>query len=165
MPWKGIREKPHRLNPKLYIGQVRCSFAIQTIGRLHYFNDADKFLAHEQMLFEALAAWQCEAHIYMFMPDHVHLILEGKEGHSDLRRCVNGYKQRAGYAFKRTEPVISWQKDFYDHIIRNDADYRRQMNYHLMNPVRAGLTESWKNYPYWGSTVYSKNALLMGVKF
>jgi putative transposase len=165
MPWNGIREKPHRLDESIYVGEIQCSFAIQTIGRQHYFNNATIFEQHEKLLRDSLAKWSCEAHLYMFMPDHVHLILEGKEDHSNVRECVIGYKQRAGFAFKRSVQVIQWQKDFYDHIIRNEADYRKQMNYVLMNPVRAGHVDSWKDYPYWGSTVYDKAALLMGVKF
>jgi len=39
------------------------------------------------------------------------------------------------------------------------------MNYILMNPVRAGLVQSWREYPYWGSTIYRREDLLAGVKY
>lgn len=46
---------------------------------------------------------------------------------------------------------IHWQKDFYDHIIRNHEDIAVQVKYILDNPVRKGLVSSWQEYPFKGS--------------
>jgi hypothetical protein len=46
-------------------------------------------------------------------------------------------------------------KNFYDHIIRNDENYEKVIYYILNNPVRAGIVDHWKKYPYKGSTVYN----------
>jgi putative transposase len=110
--------------------------------------------------------YECEAALYLFMPDHIHVILEGKSDVADVRQCMADFKQRSGFALSRdTHGAVRWQKDFYDRVHRDDKEYRRKLNYILMNPVRAGLAESWRSYPYWGSTVYSKDQLLMGAKY
>jgi len=36
-----------------------------------------------------------------------------------------------------------WQSETYDHIIRNEDDYFRTVEYVIMNPERAGLT-NWQ---------------------
>jgi hypothetical protein len=51
--------------------------------------------------------------------------------------------------------VIKWQKDYYDHILRKKENLNIHIKYILNNPVRAGLVDYWKQYPYKGSTLYN----------
>ena len=50
-----------------------------------------------------------------------------------------------------------WQAGYYDHCLRGDEDLRLQARYILENPVRAGIVESPRDYPYswslWGLDV------------
>lgn len=55
----------------------------------------------------------------------------------------------------RVSPAIKWQKDFYDHILRKDEDVKKHVMYILNNPVRRGIVENWKDYPYKGSTKFN----------
>ena len=43
-----------------------------------------------------------------------------------------------------------WQSRFFDHVIRNDDDLRRNIDYIAMNPVRAGYVTRPQFYPYTG---------------
>jgi putative transposase len=38
---------------------------------------------------------------YCFMPDHIHLLIEGKDNNSDMRRFISTYKQSTGFFIKR----------------------------------------------------------------
>lgn len=166
MVWNGIKEKPHRLDPSNYIGFIRCDFTAKLRGRQQFFNNPSTFSRHEAILLTSLATHDCDAALYMFMPDHVHIVLQGRSDESDVRSCMADFKQRSGYELSQSrEGVARWQKDFYDRILRDESEYRRKLNYILMNPIRAGLAVSWKEYPYWGSTLYSKDDLLMGAKY
>ncbi|HYE72129.1 MAG TPA: transposase [Blastocatellia bacterium] len=164
MTWNGIREKPHRLHKPLYRGEIQCSFTSKLQSREKYFASEAIFRSHEQILLEALTHMGCEAHIYLFMPDHLHVVIEGTNEGADVRACMSRFKQRSGYALAQLAGGPRWQKDFYDHIIRNDRELRQQLNYILLNPVRAGLAASWRDYPYWGSTIYSREQLIQGVR-
>jgi hypothetical protein len=42
----------------------------------------------------------------------------------------------------------SWQKNFFDHRIRNNASFREKWAYILMNPGRAGLVSAGAVWPY-----------------
>jgi putative transposase len=64
------------------------------------------------------------------------------------------FKQKTGFLFSQAGCGIVWQKDFYDHIIRDEQDLTNHIRYILLNPVRKGLVSSWREYPHKGSTVY-----------
>jgi REP element-mobilizing transposase RayT len=111
----------------------------------------------EDILLEALVQPKCDAHVYMFMSDHCHLLIEGESEESDLWQCIVDFKRKSGYWLARNHVLEEWQKGFYDHILRKDEDLIRQVGYILGNPVRKELVEDWKAYPYKGPTLYDFN--------
>ena len=86
---------------------------------------------------------------YCFMPDHLHLLVQGSEG-SRLIPFVQRFKQATGHRFKarRGEPL--WQRSFYDHVLRGEEDMEQVAEYIWDNPVRAGLVVDRNVYPHWG---------------
>jgi len=70
-------------------------------------------------------------------------------------RFVKNFKQNSGYWLSQNQPQVKWQKNFYDHILRRDEDVAKQVRYILENPVRKGLINNWKGYPFKGSTIYN----------
>ncbi len=106
------------------------------------------------MLIEAASLYRGDVAVYLFMPDHVHFILSRNDIEADVLSAVKRFKQRSSYWLIRNHPEVRWQKDFYDHILRRNEDLKRHINYILNNPVRAGIVDDWKRYPYRGSTLY-----------
>ena len=88
------------------------------------------------------------------MPEHCHLLLQGESDNSNILDAVKAFKQKSSYFFSSNNFEFGWQKDFYDHIIRNDEDINQQIIYILYNPVRKELVTEWKDYPFKGSMVY-----------
>jgi REP element-mobilizing transposase RayT len=84
------------------------------------------------------------------MPNHIHLIVSGKDAESDLLAMVSIFKQKTAFRVRQAGVAFAWQKDFYDHIIRATEDYGAQVRYLLRNPVRRGLVERWEEWPYKG---------------
>jgi len=89
------------------------------------------------------------------MPDHLHLLVQGLSGQSDLKRCISRFKQMSGYRFKRRYGKQLWQPSYYDHVLRKGEDIATVMKYILLNPVRAGLAEDFREYPY-SNSKYAK---------
>lgn len=108
----------------------------------------------EQLLNLVLERRGCSAEIYLFMPDHAHLLLRGSSEDSDLLETMYEFKQRSGFWLRQHHAGVRWQKDFYDHILRREEETKKHIRYILENPVRAGLCNDWNNYPLKGSTVY-----------
>jgi len=154
-----IKERKHRLPPTLYRGEIAVSFTACIKGRIPILNDREVFDTLHQILIDTLNQWNCGAHIFLFMPDHCHLLIQGKTDRSDLFGFMKDFKQRSGYWLsKRSLKAAAagkWQKDFYDHILRKDEDINEQVRYILENPVRKGLLDNWKDYPFKGSTEYN----------
>jgi REP element-mobilizing transposase RayT len=83
-------------------------------------------------------------HAWCIMPNHVHAILRP---HPDLELpdILHSWKsfssKQANRALGRTGKF--WQPEYYDHLIRDEDDFARQVEYVLSNPSAAGL-EKWK---------------------
>ena len=102
---------------------------------------------------------------YTIMPNHVHLLIDTSiqlvdENNFFLPEVPENYKQLdqimkliKGGSARQANKVLGrkgqfWQKDSYDHYIRNDIEFNNVINYILKNPVKAGLSSSWKDYQY-----------------
>ncbi len=96
---------------------------------------------------------------YCFMPDHVHLALEGRSPSSDLRRLVARWKQDAGHWFSREMGRSLWLPGYHDLVLRDNQSTVNAVRYVMENPVRAGLARRIGEYPFAGSDVYTKEEL------
>ena len=88
------------------------------------------------------------------MPDHAHLLVEGREAQSDLRRFVKMAKQRSGGVYSRRFHRRLWQEGYFERVLRDPDDACLIARYIVMNPVRAGLVASPCDYPYVGTTLW-----------
>jgi putative transposase len=95
---------------------------------------------------ESFSVWA-----YCFMPDHVHLLIEGARSKTDMRRFMRLFKQKAGYWFKSIYKEKLWQPGYYERVLRDDEGTLTVVRYILENPVRKGLVEHFSHYPYLGS--------------
>lgn len=150
-----IRERRHRLPRKLYKGRIACVFTACIADKRKLFLSDKLFNSIERILLDYLQKEQCEAHVYLFMPDHCHFLIEGKSNDSDLWQFMANFKQRSGYWLSRNRFAAKWQKDFYDHILRKDEDLRKQTRYILENPLRKALVKDWRKYRFKGSTIHN----------
>ena len=82
---------------------------------------------------------------YVIMPNHIHLLIRIAERINpfptkryDIPNVVGKYKAAVtrcvGNAFMHS--VELWQKSYHDHIVRNEADYRRIWEYNDTNPLK-----------------------------
>lgn len=102
---------------------------------------------------------QIPVYAYCIMPDHVHLII-GPTPDCDVVTFVGQYKnlaQRDIWQYGIKGRV--WQKSFWDHFIRSDEHLEKAVVYVLNNPVRQGLVERWRDYPFCGSLVFNHEDL------
>jgi putative transposase len=103
------------------------------------------------MLKEAADRCGCQVMIYVFMPDHLHVLITGTEENSDCISAMDTFKHRSGMWFLRNKTAGGWQEGYYDHIVRFDEGWQGHGQYILANPVRAELVTEWWTWPYFGS--------------
>jgi len=80
--------------------------------------------------------------LMLVMPDHVHLIttFDLTRGIRDTMSAWKRYQARA--------LGVSWQKDFFEHRLRDDQAFWEKAQYVRMNPVRKGLVERPEEWEY-----------------
>jgi hypothetical protein len=79
--------------------------------------------------------------LMLIMPDHVHLIATFDLSRG-IRSTVAGWKR-----FHAGRSNIRWQPGFFEHRLRNDAEFVEKAHYVRMNPVRKGLVASPEAWP------------------
>lgn len=73
---------------------------------------------------------------YIIMPDHIHLIIKlfgsPKAATPTISNIINSFKtlitKEIGYSI--------WQRNYYEHIIRNEKEYLEIIEYIYNNPIR-----------------------------
>ena len=80
--------------------------------------------------------------LMLVMPDHVHFIAS-----FDLNRGVKNTVS-AWKHYQTHNLNISWQRDFFEHSLRNDEEFREKACYIRMNPVRKGLVTTPEQWPH-----------------
>ncbi|MDE0013397.1 MAG: transposase [Candidatus Poribacteria bacterium] len=90
--------------------------------------------------------WLC----IMIMPDHIHTVFQ-LQNKQTLPQLIQSFKRftakQINVKLARTGAV--WQENYYDHGIRRDASLNAIIRYCYENPVRKGLVEQPRDYPYW----------------
>src|SRR4051795_13763555 len=82
------------------------------------------------------------------MANHVHVLLLPQVSPSRLLKSLKGFTAReANRKLGRTgEPF--WQKESYDHWVRDDREFGRIWKYIENNPVKAGLAGAAHDYAW-----------------
>jgi REP-associated tyrosine transposase len=101
---------------------------------------------------------------YCFMPDHVHMLVEGGHPAADFRELVRIFKQRSSFAWKQRNGTALWQRSYFEHVLRDDEDTSGVAKYILENPVRANLVERPEDCPFLGSKTMEVRELLYSVQ-
>ena len=76
---------------------------------------------------------------YVIMPNHVHLLLQihsDPDGRSMIAPTISTVVRLLKGTVSKYAGFSVWQKGFYDHVIRADADYLEIWNYIEGNPGR-----------------------------
>ncbi len=95
---------------------------------------------------------------YCIMPNHVHLVIDIGGYTSEVYKNKTSYplsrimETLKGYTSKAVNRILLrtghfWQKESYDHVVRDGNELNRIILYVLNNPVKAGLVqtpEEWK---------------------
>jgi REP element-mobilizing transposase RayT len=96
-------------------------------------------------------------HSWVVMPNHVHVVFRPLPGWT-LSIILKGWK---GFSAREINRILGltgrrlWQKESYDHVIRDENDLRRCCEYTVMNPANARLCkrpEDWR----WSSGFHEK---------
>jgi REP element-mobilizing transposase RayT len=82
--------------------------------------------------------------ILLLMPDHLHALISFSwNPKAGMNSVIANWKR-----YTAREYGIEWQRDFFDHRIRNAEDHEEKWRYIRDNPQRAGLVSDAAQWPY-----------------
>jgi REP-associated tyrosine transposase len=149
-----------------YIGRHRYSLTFVTDTRRSLFVEAD-IVAHVlAQLLRAAIEKHFEVIAYCFMPDHLHLIVEGKTDGANCKAFIKAAKQYSGYGYSQAHGGGRlWERYAHDRVIRDDGELAMTLRYVVANPVRAALVAHPRDYFFLGSQRWSVDELLQWCEY
>ena len=103
------------------------------------------------------------------LPDHIHVLWELPEGDSDFSTrwslIKNGFSRGLNAQPRSTSKIAKrekgiWQRRYWEHAIRNDADLERHVDYIHFNPVKHGHVKRVADWPHSSFHRYVERGLL-----
>ena len=81
---------------------------------------------------------------WCIMPNHVHVVVRLLPGQT-LAEVVHSWKS---FSAKRANAILNlegafWQREYYDHLVRNESELERAIHYVVDNPAKANL-KNWR---------------------
>ena len=97
-------------------------------------------------------------HGWVVLPDHMHCVIQLP--HEDSNFTLRWRLIKAG--FSKSLPVTEfrsrvrkrrgergiWQRRFWEHLIKNESDYKAHMDYVHINPVKHGYVKQVLDWPF-----------------
>jgi putative transposase len=95
---------------------------------------------------------------WVVLPEHLHAVWTLPEGDADFPTrwtlIKRGFSARIEKGESRSASRIAkgergiWQRRFWEHTVRNEADFARHVDYVHFNPVKHGLVSSACDWPF-----------------
>jgi REP element-mobilizing transposase RayT len=99
-----------------------------------------------EVIFNAIQFYQDEhrwfCHLALCMPDHLHLLVSFKTP-EEMKTTTRAWKR-----WTSRRGSIPWQRDFFDHRLRNQESSEEKNEYIRQNPVRKGLVTRAEDWTY-----------------
>jgi REP element-mobilizing transposase RayT len=84
--------------------------------------------------------WHCR--LCLLMPDHLHAIISFPR-EPEMETVISNWKK-----FVAVKHRVKWQRDFFDHRLRDHHELQEKTGYILMNPIRRELCERAEDWTW-----------------
>ena len=101
-----------------------------------------------------------EVDAMVVMPDHIHCIWTLPPNDADFatrwrliktwftKHCDPALRNVVSDCAALIRPTALWQHRYWEHVLRDEEDYARHVDYIHFNPVKHGLVAAAKDWPY-----------------
>ncbi len=106
-----IMARPPRLEDGSYIGRRQYFVTFSTFERQPLLTERETAGSLREQLLRSSQAHDIAVDVYMFMPDHVHLLLRGLTETAEMTGFMAGFKHDTGWQYRRErrqEVVAGW---------------------------------------------------------
>ncbi|MGZ8153369.1 MAG: REP-associated tyrosine transposase [Methylovulum sp.] len=147
---------------RVYVPGGLYFFTVKTFRNQHFLTDDDVRAALREGIELTRLSKPFDIVAWVLLPNHLHCIWRLPPDDADfsarwsiIKRTVT---QCCGERLNRPEWLTArrrqrqqgtlWQHRFWDHLIRDEDDFNRHMDYILWNPVKHGFAAKVADWPY-----------------
>ena len=135
-------------------------FTVVTYNRQPLFQNNETVTLLRQAFHTVKAESPFTIDAIVVLPDHIHSLWTLPEGDADYSsrwqrikarfslRCPEAYKQQQSSSRQCKGEQAIWQRRFWEHQIRNEADFSQHVDYIHYNPVKHGVANAPRDWPY-----------------
>jgi putative transposase len=147
-------------------------FTVVTHERRPIFQNAEAVVLFETGLKRIKERHPFEVDAYVILPDHIHTVWTLPEQDANFSTRWRLIKEAFTKPFGRMQQPLSrnasrkskgeqaiWQRRFWEHVIRDEADYAAHVDYIHYNPVRHGLTTAARDWPHSSFSAWVKRGV------
>jgi putative transposase len=150
---------PRRLPAFDYVGLHRYFVTLCADHRRPVFTSPAVVAMAKRRLSDSATRFGFSTVAYCFMPDHAHMLLAAVRDDAPFQMLIRHFKQCSSFDYRRLYGEPLWQPGCHERVLRGEEDTLAVARYILENPVRAGLTRTFQDYPFSGSEAYTKEQL------
>jgi len=136
------------------MGAQRVFLTMCTFERARYFANVEAAERVREQLVSTASRSDVEVLAFCFMPDHLHMVIEGRSEQANCRKYADEFRRRSAFRFRRDRRARLWQDGYFDRVLRREEATLDVVRYILLNPVRAGLCANPTDYALLGSSRY-----------
>jgi REP-associated tyrosine transposase len=113
------------------------------------FLDDTCFLVYHGLMGRMSVKHGCRIHAYVLMTNHVHMLVTG-EGRDSISAMMKGINEQYGHFFNRRFARVGavWQSRHFGSVVDSSEYLLTTFKYIDLNPVRAGMVERPRDYPW-----------------
>lgn len=137
-------------------------FTVTTLGRQPILTADDVRQSLREGIDIARTSWPFTIDAWVLLPDHLHCIWVLPEDDANFssrwaiikrhvsKRCRNRQDlvSPISDSRKKRKEIGLWQRRFWEHRIRDDAEYARCVDYIHWNPIKHGYVDKPADWPY-----------------
>jgi REP-associated tyrosine transposase len=143
-----LRVVPRR--PRHLLGDGTFHITARGVARSEIFLDERDYRAFLGLLRDAVNRFAWRTRAFCLMPNHFHLVVSTTriELSAGMHRLNCLYAMRFNKRYKRSGHLF--QNRFDARIVEGDRHAQAVARYVVDNPVRAGLCQDWRHWPWSG---------------
>ena len=142
-----LRKGRYSRSQQIYFISVSC------VGREPLFQNMVSARAGSRALMRLVIQGHANILSWVLMPNHMHLLLR-LDNVQELPSIVGRINSCVARAANRALGRVGkfWQGAYHDHALRFDEPPINFIQYIVNNPIKAGLVQNPRDYPYWNIT-------------
>jgi putative transposase len=137
---------------RYYVPNAFVFITLVTHNRKHFLHSEKDILLLRETLRNVQALYPFHFLAYIILPDHCHWLMDVCEETGNFSKAMHSIKRNFTLNYKKvhfiTVPFHIWQERFWDHVIRDEHDLIRHIDYIHWNPVWHGYVHHPEDWPH-----------------